>query len=78
MDVSLTPSSHLLYVSSHSKILSHHMLHSALLQADLPFSIGSSTGIIRLTSVLDFDTQASYTLRIQAEVSSQGPQLGFL
>jgi hypothetical protein len=41
--------------------------------ANLPFSIDANSGVIRLISVLDYDTQTSYTLTIQAQDGGSPP-----
>lgn len=45
------------------------MIFSVFLQVDGPFSIGSSSGIIRLTGSLDFTVQSQYNVLISAQVT---------
>ena len=40
-----------------------------LFQSGTPFNIEPTTGVLRLTSALDFDVARSYALTITAEVS---------
>lgn len=38
------------------------------LQANGPFSIGGTSGVIQLASALEFSTAATYTVTVQAQV----------